>query len=263
MTDFVARLRLLPADTLTALAFFSRLPVTAPAGSFDLHRSAAAWPIAGLILALAPAALLLVARLAYAPSLVAALLALALLAALTGAMHEDGLADTADGFGGGRKRDDKLAVMRDSRLGTYGALALFFSLAVRAAALAALAFHPALAALALLLVAVLSRVMALWHWNATLPARRDGLAWGAGRPDWLALATALLIGLVAALLLLACYGLAALIGMLLAALGIALFSSLCRRQIGGHTGDTIGAAQQIAETFLLAGLSAGWPALVT
>jgi adenosylcobinamide-GDP ribazoletransferase len=257
MTDIGARLRSLPADTLTALAFFSRLPVKAPAGAFDLRRSAAAWPLAGLVLAILPAALLWLGRLAGLPPLVAASLALALAAALTGAMHEDGLADAADGFGGGRSREAKLAIMRDSRLGTYGALALGLTLLVKAAALAGLAHCPGLAALALVLVAALSRVMALWHWNGTLPARRDGLAWAAGRPDWLAMAMALLIALVPAVILVACFGLSALVGIFLAALGIALFSGLCRRQIGGHTGDTVGAAQQIAETLLLAGLSAG------
>jgi adenosylcobinamide-GDP ribazoletransferase len=99
--------------------------------------------------------------------------------------------------------------------------------------------------------------MALWHWNATLPARRDGMAWAAGRPDWLALLVGLAIGLIATIVLLVAFGLATLLGILLAAAAVGLFSSLCRRQIGGHTGDTIGAAQQIAHALLLAGLSAG------
>ena len=261
MSDAVLRLRRLPADTLVSLAFFSRLPVATQAG-LDLHRSAGAWPVAGLLLALAPALLLLLLRAADFPPVVAALLVLATYAALTGAMHEDGLADTADGFGGGRAREEKLAIMRDSRLGTYGALALIFVTLTRAAALAALAIIPLYAALALIGAAALSRSMALWHWNATLPARDEGMAWAAGRPDWLALLIGLGIGAVAGLMLLVAFGLAALLAIVMAAAGAALFSDLCRRQVGGHTGDTIGAAQQIAEALLLAGLSVGWAGIL-
>lgn len=262
MNDIGDRLRHLPSDTLASLAFSSRLPVGAGPGSFDMHRSAAAWPLAGLLLALVPAGLLLLLRAADFPSLVAALLALAALAGMTGALHEDGLADTADGFGGGRTRPEKLAIMRDSRLGTFGALALLFTLLLKAGALATIGLHAGHAALALICAAVLSRSMALWHWNGTLPARPDGMARAAGRPDWMALVLGLGFGLIAALLLLVVFGLAALIAVLLAAAATALFSSLCRSQIGGHTGDTIGAAQQVSEALILAGLSAAWPAVL-
>jgi adenosylcobinamide-GDP ribazoletransferase len=263
MTDFGPRLSRLPADTLAALSFFSRLPAQAPAKSFDLHQSAGAWPIAGLLVAIVPAALFWIAVETGVPSIVAALLAFAALAALTGGMHEDGLADTADGFAGGRTRDEKLEIMRDSRLGTFGALALFFSVLIRAASLAALIYAGAAAgAVAIVLVAAISRSMALWHWNATLPARSDGLAWAAGRPDWMALAIGLLVGIIAAIVLLFMFGVVVLIGILLAALGIGVFTALCVKKIGGHTGDTIGAAQQIAETLIFVGLTAGWTSLV-
>lgn len=261
MSGAGARLRRMPADTLATLAFFSRLPVAAQSG-FDLRRSAGAWPIAGLLLALPPVALLLLLGAAGFPPIVAALFALAAYAALTGAMHEDGLADTADGFGGGRARDEKLAIMRDSRLGAFGGLALLFTLLIKAGALATLSLFPAYAALAFIGAAVLSRSMALWHWNTTLPARRDGMAWSAGRPDWMSLLIGLVIGAVAALALLIAFGLAGLLAIVMAAAGVALLSSLCERQIGGHTGDTIGAAQQIAEALLLAGLSAGWAGIL-
>jgi adenosylcobinamide-GDP ribazoletransferase len=263
MTELGPRLSRLPSDTLATLSFFTRLPVRAPAGSFDLHQSAAAWPIAGLVLAVVPAVLYWLALAAGMPAMVGALIALAVLAALTGAMHEDGLADTADGFGGGTTREEKLAVMRDSGLGTYGALALLFSVVGRAAALAALIYAGiAAGALAILMVAVISRSMALWHWNSTLPARSEGLAWAAGRPDWMALAIGLVLGGLAAVVLLIVFGLGLVIGVLLAALATSIFTGLCVRQIGGHTGDTIGAAQQIAETLLLVGLTAGWTPLL-
>jgi adenosylcobinamide-GDP ribazoletransferase len=263
MPDLADRLRRLPADTLTALAFFSRLPVAGPAAIFDLRQAAAGWPIAGLIIALAPALLFLLAHAADFPGWVAALFALALYAALTGAMHEDGLADTFDGFGGGRTAAEKLAIMQDSRLGTYGALALLLTLMVKTAALAVIGSAPGYAALALLAAATLSRAMALWHWNERLPAKRDGAAWAAGRPDWMALAIGLAVGALAALALLIAFGLAALVAVLLAAAAVGLFSSLASRQIGGYTGDTIGAAQQIAEALILAGLSMGWTTVTT
>ena len=146
--------------------------------------------------------------------------------------------------------------MRDSHLGTFGALALIFSVLLRAGALTAILYAGTVAAvMAILATAAISRSMALWHWNATMPARDDGMARGAGRPDWLALAIALGIGGVATIILLIPFGLAGLIGVLFAALVIAVFTNACARQIGGHTGDTIGAAQQLAETALLLGLT--------
>jgi adenosylcobinamide-GDP ribazoletransferase len=177
--------------------------------------------------------------------------------ALTGAMHEDGLADTFDGIGGGRRAEEKLLIMRDSRLGVYGALALLFTILIKLTALAAVGVRPGYGALALVMAAVASRALALWHWSATQPARSNGLAHAAGRPDANALTLGLALGGVAALVLLIFFGTAALIGILMAAAAIGLFSDLAKRQIGGHTGDTIGASQQIAEALLFAGLAAG------
>jgi adenosylcobinamide-GDP ribazoletransferase len=257
MDDLATRLRQLPDDTLAALAFFSRLPVPQSARDFDLRRKAAGWPVAGLVLAIGPAIVFLIARAAGFPPLIAAILALALMTALTGAMHEDGLTDTFDGFGGGRTTDEKLALMRDSRLGSYGALALLFTLLGKLAALSAVGLRPGHGALALVAAAVASRALALWHWSAVPPARSDGMAHAAGQPDANALTLGLAIGGLAALVLLVFFGTAALIGVLMAGAAVGLFSDLAKRQIDGHTGDTIGAAQQIAEALLLTGLAAG------
>jgi adenosylcobinamide-GDP ribazoletransferase len=191
------------------------------------------------------------------PALVNAFLAIAAGIAATGALHEDGLSDTFDGLGGRGGKRGRLAVMRDSRLGTYGALALVLTLLVKGSALAALAYHPSRAVLALLGAAMISRALVLWHWSATKPARRDGLAFTAGRPDRTALQIGLPSGLIAAIVLLIAFGWAALLALILAALAIGLFSPLTNRRFGGHTGDTIGAAQQIAETLLFVGLSSG------
>jgi adenosylcobinamide-GDP ribazoletransferase len=255
MQQIGARLETLPADTLAALAFFSRVPVRPQPEAFDLRRVAGAWPAAGFLLSLAPALLFLIASALHVAPLVAGGIALAAAAFLTGGMHEDGLADTADGFGGKATREAKLAVMRDSRLGTFGGLALILSVFIRASALGAIGLVPWRAALAIVAAAMISRALALWHWDATEPARRDGMAAAAGRPDSDSLALAALTAALATIATLVAFGLAAFLALLLAAFAVQMFTQLARRQIGGHTGDTIGAAQQIAETALLVGLT--------
>jgi adenosylcobinamide-GDP ribazoletransferase len=255
MANFIGRLRRLPEDVAVALSFFSRVPVDVPTGAFDLSRVAGGWPAAGLLIAVAPATVVVVAAWLNLPALVTAFLAIAAGVAMTGALHEDGLADSFDGLGGGGNAEKRLAIMRDSRLGTFGALALFLVLATRGAAFAVLAVHPSRAVLALLAAAMVSRAMALWHWSATSPARRDGMAFAAGQPDTAALQIGLLSGLAGAIVLVIAFGFAAILGLVLAALATGLFSPLVNRRIGGHTGDTIGAAQQIAETLLFVGLS--------
>jgi adenosylcobinamide-GDP ribazoletransferase len=129
--DLRGRLARLPGDIVDCLGFFSRIPIRPAEHSTEFRLAAAAWPLAGLAIAIAPAGVLLLASLAGLPPVITACLAVALLVALTGALHEDGLADVADGFGGGSNKAKKLAIMRDSRLGTYGALALVVTLIVR------------------------------------------------------------------------------------------------------------------------------------
>lgn len=256
MSEVAARALRLPADTRTCLAFFSRLPVRDPAQGFDLRAASGAWPLAGALIGLAGALVLVVALTLEMPPLVAALLALAALAAMTGAMHEDGLADLADGLGG-TSREARLAILRDSHIGTFGVLALFFGIGIRLTGLAALAGEPWRAGLALVLVAALARAMALWHWRETMPARGDGLAHAAGRPDKAAVGVAAGLAGLAALALLAGFGFSALLALILAAAGIWSLGRIVARLLGGHTGDTIGAAEQLAEALLFAGLSAG------
>ena len=104
MSDFPERLWRLPEDTVAALSFFSRLPVSGKADDFDLSRVAGAWPAAGLLLSLGPAAIVVLSYWLGVPPLVTAFLAVAMGIALTGALHEDGLADTFDGLGAGGGR---------------------------------------------------------------------------------------------------------------------------------------------------------------
>jgi adenosylcobinamide-GDP ribazoletransferase len=170
---------------------------------------------------------------------VAVLWALAANILVTGALHEDGLADTADGFGGGSTRERKLAIMRDSRIGSYGAIALALSLILRVTALS-LATRPAWS---LLLAAVFGRAAMLVLLLLLRPARTDGLAAplarGAPVLAVVGIALSLLLGVLSA-------------RALCAATGVALAMSFAaRRQIGGYTGDILGATEQIAECAVL------------
>src|SRR6185503_6225064 len=128
----------LPDDTRAALSFFSRVPVGTGSRVFDLRRSSGAWPLAGLLLALAPSVIVIVNHWLGIPWLVSAFLAIAAGIAVTGALHEDGLGDTFDGLGGRGGIERRLEIMRDSRLGTYGALALLITMLIKGSALASL-----------------------------------------------------------------------------------------------------------------------------
>jgi len=239
-----------PRDVAQALALLTRLPL--PAGAHGPPRGAAAawaWPLAGaLVGALAALAGAVGLAAGLSPWLAAALV-LAVQMGATGALHEDGLADTADGIWGGHEADRRLDIMKDSRIGTFGMLALLVTVLARWAALAALlTAGPGVAAAALIAVAALSRVPMVVL-MATLPnARGAGLAQSLGQP--LPATAALALGL-GALVAGALTG-AALAPLLLAVGGAGLAMGLiARRKLGGQTGDVLGAAQQMAEVAAL------------
>lgn len=235
-----------------ALQFTTRLPLgIAPASAEpgpDLAGASWALPLAGLVVGGIGA---LVYWLGFALGLAPLLCAVPAVAAtilVTGALHEDGLADTADGFGGGTARERKLAIMRDSRTGTYGACALILSLLLRVAALAVLA-EPALVATGLIAAHVAARAPLPLFLRLVPPARVDGLSAGAGRPDGARASAAMLVGAVALALLLA--PVQAVLGAILLAAVFAGTSWLTMRQIGGQTGDVAGALEQAGEVLLL------------
>ena len=235
-------------------------PAARPARPYRLGDDAHAFPLVGLIAA-APAAILLVTLSALGLSpLVCGLVGVAALVAMTGALHEDGLADVADGLFGHQPKDRALDIMHDSRVGSYGAVALVLSLGLRAALLAELAAtRPLLAAAAILAAAAASRGAMAAFWALTPPATDAGLAARAGRPLRQKGVASLLIGAAIALLL--ALPLAGLVPTLaaaaLAALTLALFRRFVIRRIGGQTGDCLGAAQQLCEMALLLGFSIG------
>ncbi|HWK47580.1 MAG TPA: adenosylcobinamide-GDP ribazoletransferase [Stellaceae bacterium] len=230
------------------LIFLTRLPVLyqRPMPADALARATWTFPLVGALvgsIGAAVSALGIVAGLGDVP---VALLVLAATVLLTGAMHEDGLADSADGLGGGATVERKLAVMRDSRIGTYGVLALLFSVSLRAALIAALAQAPAGHLPAALIAAhAASRAGLPLVMRLLSPSRPGGLGAAAGRPTTMVAAIAALFG--CALAVVAYGGLPGLIPAAAAALGIAFVAWLARRQIGGYTGDVLGAAQQVGE----------------
>ncbi|MFT0859490.1 adenosylcobinamide-GDP ribazoletransferase [Ancylobacter sp. G4_0304] len=244
-----------------ALRFLSRLPV--PRLSFepeneapDMAKLGPALPVAGALIGLAGALALLVAHLVSLGGFLAATLAFAVLAAITGAFHEDGLADTADALGA-MNRARRLEIMRDSRIGTFGAVALILGFALRIGALEALAELGVMAAAGALVAAQgLARLAGLWILHALPAARDDGLAFTAGTPGPPGIREAALAGLVlAALFVIPGFGLMALLaGLVLAALVLMAFGRLASAQFGGQTGDIAGAAAVLAEIAFLLGV---------
>ena len=222
-----------------AFMLLSRVPMGRLQTPPPMAAAVWAYPLVGAVVGAASGLVFWLAARAGLPPLAASLLALGASALLTGAMHEDGLADMADGFGGGHTMARKLEIMRDSRIGSYGVVALVMALGLRAACMAAL---PApgmvwrLAAIGALSRAVLPVVMLVLP-----PARADGLGQAAGGD--LAVAP-VLAGLALAVLLFWPF-LSVFAVMVLAVAGV---SALAKRQVGGFTGDVLGAGQVLAET---------------
>jgi adenosylcobinamide-GDP ribazoletransferase len=238
---------------LLATAVLTRLPV-APAGDDRepehgaVAEAAWAFPAVGAGIGMIAAIVMFLVSTFGLGEASAALLALVAATLITGALHEDGLADTADGFGGGRTRDQKLAIMRDSRQGSYGTLSLVFSIGLRAAALASIA-GPVEAGLALIAAHTASRAALPVVMRWLEPARDDGLGAMAGTPGPAPMLVALAIGILVALGMLGpVRGAVALVASGMAAAAMAM---LARRQIGGYTGDVLGAVQQIGEIVML------------
>ncbi|WP_306027690.1 adenosylcobinamide-GDP ribazoletransferase [Stappia sp. MMSF_3263] len=253
------------ADLAACIRFFSRLPVPCvnrtdnPASLPDFSRAAWTMPLAGAVLALPGALVLLLAGASALPDMAVALLAVGTGIAVTGGLHEDGLADVADGFFGAGTAERRLEIMKDSRIGAFGTLALILSVLLKVALVAALLERHAALPAALLLVCAEagSRAVMAGVWSALPPARPGGLAslCGTPSPRGAALATAIGAGgLLAALAVVP--PAAAMWAAVLALLSAAGLRRLALAKIGGHTGDVLGAAQQLAVLSILLGFCA-------
>lgn len=248
-------LRRVLADLHLSAVFLTRLPLPdagIPAKG-GLARAMRVFPLVGTVIGLI-SGLVFLAMHAVLPSLPAALLAVLAGLILTGALHEDGLADMADGLGARGGREARLAVMRDSRTGAYGVLALIFAIGLKVAALAS-APH-ALAGLGALVAAhALSRGLIPAAMQFMPPARPDGLGAGTGMPDATVAATAGVLGL---LVCVAGLGLGAPVAIIAALMVVAVLIWLARRTLGGHTGDVLGAIQQVSEIAILVVAAGIW-----
>ena len=219
------------------------LPATAPSGA----NAAWAWPLAGAAVALVAAAGAGAALWLGLGAGLAAGIAIALQVMLTGAMHEDGLADSADGLWGGHDRARRLEIMQDSRIGSYGVVALILVMGLRWQALAGLMAAGAVWG-PLLTAALMSRA-AMAGVMAALPnARGSGLANAVGRPEPFAALMAWALALALGLGLCGWAALPAAIAAGLAATGVA---RLALARIGGQTGDILGSVQQVSELAVL------------
>jgi adenosylcobinamide-GDP ribazoletransferase len=239
-----------------AMQFLTRLPVPAR-WTADLPLSSYArgvmWlPVVGLMVGTLSALVFILAqRLFGAP--VAAFLTVMANAMVTGAFHLDGLADTCDGIFSARKREQMLEIMRDSRIGTNGALALIFSVGLRTVALASLAGHP-LGALPFIIAApVISRALITVLMYRQRYARENGLGnVYIGKISGESFALTLLIGMLLTLLIAGLTG--ALAALIAAALSF-IYRAKINRTLGGQTGDTLGCGVELFEwLFLLAAL---------
>lgn len=242
-------------DLRVATAFLTRIPTGWIDGlsKGDLAGAAWAFPLVGLAVgALAGGALYLASGLNAHP-LACAFIGLGVQALVTGALHEDGLADVADGLGGHDKARI-LEIMRDSRIGSFGVLALVFSVGVRAASLAGVP-GPGTAWIVLISAAAVSRAGLPLLMHVMPPARPDGLSKNAGRPSLRVALLSLALGLAALFALLPWS--VAVTGLLLALPAAALIVYWAGRRLGGQTGDVLGAVQQVTETAVLIAAS-GW-----
>ncbi|MBI2720350.1 MAG: adenosylcobinamide-GDP ribazoletransferase [Rhizobiales bacterium] len=255
-SEAAGRIRLF-AEFLVALRFLTRLPVPflRTLDPPPVCRAMGMFPVAGAMVGGISGAVLVLFHLARLPDLFSAAAALAAGAIVTGALHEDGLADIADGFGGGQTREQRLDIMRDSRIGTYGGLALGLVTLARASLLTALLALPSGSVVILMATAAaFSRALMVDLVWATRPARHDGLSVMAGRPSrnttLLALSIGGIGGGVAAAFALNPAG--SVLALVAAGMTVAAVRGLAMRKIGGQTGDVLGAAQVLSETAMLA-----------
>lgn len=245
------------SDIKTAFRFFTRLPLPASETEVPMHGNALwAAPLVGIVVGLMGGLVFSLSIFLGLPAYLSSCLALTIMIAATGCFHEDAIADVADGFGGGWTAEQKLEIMQDSRIGTYGATALFLTLLIKIGAFTALShFAETPFAFVLLLIAssTASRTAGVAVLALLPPVRAEGRGREAGTPSTFTLIFALSIGSVITILSLAFgFGFSAMLaGLAGAIIGGGFVGWLAHRQIGGQTGDVAGAGQQVSEIGLL------------
>jgi adenosylcobinamide-GDP ribazoletransferase len=238
-------------DLCHAITLLTRIPVVrfaSPRERTSTGRCVWAFPLVGLLVNGLGAAVYWLTHALGVPPLADAVWALAATMLATGALHDDGLADTADGFGGGATPERKLEIMRDSRIGCYGALALVLAVVSRTAAIAALA-DPRRVMAAMIVAGMLGRGGILLVLSVLRPARADGMAASLGAIPRFGVVFGLATAVIAPVATLSLP--AALATVLLAGGASLAVAKLAHSQIGGYTGDVLGAAEIITECVVL------------
>ncbi|MAH84403.1 MAG: adenosylcobinamide-GDP ribazoletransferase [Rhodospirillaceae bacterium TMED8] len=236
-------------DISLAGQFLTRLPFPSNLQHMpsDLANASRAFPLLGALIGGLSGGVICLAMLSGLHPLTCAFVGLIGAIALTGGLHEDGLADCADSLGG-NDRSRRLEIMRDSRVGAYGVLALIFAIGLKAGIISGLT-SPGMAWSAFLTAAILSRAVMAPCMFILRPARSDGLGYNAGRPRGSVVIQGLILSLAFAVIILGwSYALAAMTAALIGALVVGW---LAWRRLGGYTGDVLGAAQQVAEIAVL------------
>jgi adenosylcobinamide-GDP ribazoletransferase len=242
-------------DFVMGMRFFSRMPVgEGPHETPSLARMAPAAPFVSIAVGFLPALLMMGLCWMSAPPLLAAAIGVGFMVVLTGAMPEDALADAADGLFGGATIERRLEIMRDSRHGTYGVVAIVLYLVIRIAAFGSIAAVNPLAAGALMLAsAMLGRSGSLWLSVELPPAREGGASASAGRVTRRAFAIGAAFAVVLAFVLAGPF--TTVVGVVLALIAAAGTATAwvwaCRRLMGGQTGDLIGALHALIEIAVL------------
>jgi len=241
-------------DLAAAFGLLTRLPVRVDGVRAMARGAANAWAysLVGAVVGGIVAGVATVASVLGLGGLAAATLAVVASVIVTGALHEDGLADTADGLGGGGTPQRRLEIMKDSRTGAYGVLALALSVLLRVTLLAQILAAGAIWQAAIC-AAMLSRASMVAVWAALPPARAGGVSRGIGRPTARTAAIALALCLPA---LVAVPTDAAISAFACATIAASLMALCARRLIGGQTGDILGAVEQVAALGALAALAA-------
>jgi adenosylcobinamide-GDP ribazoletransferase len=247
-------------DLKIGFIFLTRLPLMhqTPIAKGDLSQAIWTAPVVGAAVGLLGAGVYWLAQVMHLPPLPAAALAVATTLAVTGALHEDGLADVADGFGGGATRERKLEIMHDSRIGTFGVCALILSFILRVSALTNLG-DPGLVTIVLIAAHAAGRAPLAAFMRLVPAARTDGMSADAGRPPQASAMVAILLGLIPLFIGLGFAN--GVVAVVLLATGFGFMAWLCKRQIGGQTGDVLGALEQIGEIVVLLAAAAAVSAL--
>jgi adenosylcobinamide-GDP ribazoletransferase len=235
-------------DLTAACGLLTRLPVGRSGEPVDLASCVWAFPVVGGAVNAVGGLTYWLAHWFGASAMLAAVWALAVTMLATGALHDDGLADTADGFGGGASPERKLEIMRDSHIGCYGALALLLSVLVRVAAISAIG-EPSHVMVAFCLAGMLGRGGILMLLLTLSPAREDGMGAAMGETRVGRAAIGIALAVVACLM---AVGVKQAIAIVVFGFGVSLaMARLARVQIGGYTGDVLGAGEVVTECAVL------------